>query len=144
MSEVEVHWPDDTIELMLEGESRHPLMLLRALPPMEANEAVQPSSAFLAALHTFGLATPSLQAAVRQAADAGKGLMVGFPPEVVTGLRSGALHLMHSSDGYLPTAVNSASRVVAQARVVGAVGVGGVVGGAAAGATASALAVGHF
>lgn len=141
MSEIELHRSDGAIELMLDGEPGHALMLLKSLPPLETHEAVQPSAAFLAALHTIGVATPSLQSVVRQAAAAGDGLMVSFPPEVVNGLRTGALHLMKSSDGYLPTAVDSASRVVAQARVVGAAGVGGVVGGAAVGATAGALAV---
>jgi hypothetical protein len=131
-------------ELTIDGEAGHTLMSLRALPPMEAREAVQPSSSFLAALHTLGMAMPEFQAAIGKAASAGEGLLVAFPPHVVKGLRDGTLRLMKASDGHLPTAIDGTGRIVAQARLVGAAGaggVGGVAGGVAAGATAGALAV---
>ena len=113
------------------------LMRFESLPALQASTAMEPSSAFLSALHTVGVAAPALQTALRQAASTGQALTVTFPPHVLTGLANNSLHLMKAADGFLPTAVDSAGRIVANGRVVTGVGVTGL---AVTGVTAGALA----
>ena len=118
------------------------LMRLNPLPARAVVDTVRPSSAMLSALTTLGLGSAELQTAIRSAAKVGDGLAVTFPPEVISGLRNGSLHLMKSADGFIPTAVDASHAIVSNARVVGGVtAAGGVAGGAAIGATATALAV---
>lgn len=123
-------------EITIEADGA-PLMALRPLPPMARVTSVQPSGAMLAALETVGASSPVLATALREAAAAGNGLRVSFPPHIVKGLRDGSLHLMGSGSRTIPTAVDAGGKVVAQATVVG----GGLAVGAATGVTLSAVAV---
>jgi hypothetical protein len=141
MDSVELYRPDGDVEIVLDGDSRQALMRLKPLPALVTREVAPPSSAFLAALHTLGLASPGLQTVLREAASKGEGLTVAFPAEIVTGLRTGAFHLMQSANGALPVAVDSAGKIAAHARVVGSATAAGAVGGAAAGATVGAVAI---
>ena len=96
----------------------------------------------LSALTTLGLGSAEFQTAIRSAAKVGDGLAVTFPPEVISGLRNGSLHLIKSADGFIPTAVDASHAIVSNARVVGGVtAAGGMARGVAIGATATALAV---
>ena len=145
MSEIEVRRSDLAVADADSGDPVTVLMRLRALRPLEVADAIQPSSAMLGALTALGVGSAQLQSIVVQAAQSGAGLVVTFPPEVVSGLRSGTFHLMQSSNGLIPTALDASNAIVANSRVVGNGAIGGVAGGAAGsmfvGASASALAV---
>jgi hypothetical protein len=130
--------PNQAVEVYLGGERRHPLMHITPLPAVEAIRIPPPPSAFLAAIHTIGLASPALRQVVHQAAALGNGVQVVFRPEIVARLREGSLRLMEASDGVLPVAIDASGTIVAQGRVVS---LGGVARGAAAGAGAGALAM---
>lgn len=117
------------------------LMRLEALPVRNPVDTIQPSSAMLSALGSLCRGSAEFQVALRLAAQAGDGLMVTFPPDVVKGLQSGAFSLMKSSKGVLPAAVNSSGKIVAHATVVGAAGAATVGVGTAAAASATALAI---
>ena len=143
MSEIEVQRTDLVQEEAVVDISSV-LMRLEALPVRTPVDTLHPSPAMLSALSTLCRGSTALQTALRSAAQAGEGLMVTFPPDVVKGLQSGALSLMKSSRGAMPIAVDGSGRIVAHAAVVGGVGASAAatgVGTAAVGVSASALAV---
>lgn len=111
--------PAEEDESDLFGPSEGDMIQVLPEAPQPRRESVRPSAAFLSALAALGSASPQLQAAVRQAESAGRELRLVFKPEIQEGLRRGTLHLLQTSDGALPTAVNASSKIVGRGRIAG-------------------------
>ena len=115
------------------------LMRLTPIVIPDAAQAPRPSSSMMSALTALGLGSTRIQAVIKQSATSGHGLSVAFPPDIARQLQTGTLHLMHTSKGIAPIAVDGAGQIVSHASVIGTAAVGGAAT-AATGATAAALA----
>ena len=76
-------------------------------------------AALLSAISLLGAAAPSLETAIRSAAQNGSALTVAFPKAIQKGLSDGTLRLLDTSTGHMATAVDASGQFVSHARVVG-------------------------
>ena len=116
------------------------LMRLTPVPTPKPLDTHRPSSAMMSALTAVSLGSPQIQEVIRQAAEAGHGLTVAFPPEIARQLQAQTLHLVQGSKGVLPVAADASGHFVAHATVVGGTAVG-TAGAAIGGVSAATLAV---
>jgi len=116
------------------------LMRLTPVPVPKPHDTHRPSAAMMSALAAVAQGSPHMQVVIRQAAEAGHGLTVAFPPEIARQLQAQTLHLVQASKGVLPVAADASGKFVAHATVVGGTAIG-TAGAALGGVSAASLAV---